>query len=127
MCEECVKTAMEIDSKLLALMEEVKDDMDALHTKIAPKMREILQMVVVNAETGEEPEDMPEEIKGEVNTMQEKIAGIMGIAYASAWSCIRMAGDPMEAMMMGNSIMNLAHKGIEEATAYNYVVNRAKH
>lgn len=127
MCEKCVETASEIDPKLLALMEEIKDDMAALHAKIAPKMREVLQMVVVNAETGEESDDMPEDIKAEVNAMQDKIAGIMGMAYATVWSCIRMTNDPMEAVMMGNSIMNLAHKGIEEATAYNYVVNQAKH
>lgn len=51
----------------------------------------------------------------------------MGLSYAAAWFNIRQATSPMEAMMMGNSIMNLTHKAIEEASAYNYVVNQAKH
>ena len=129
MCEECTKIAADIDPKLLAIMEEVKDDMAALHAKIAPQMREILGMVVVNTETGETPEegDMPAEELAEINTMQNKIAGMMGLSYAAAWFNIRQATDPMQGQMMGNSILELTLKGIEEASAYNYVVNKVKH
>lgn len=129
MCEECIKIAANIDLKLLALMESIKNEMDALHAKIAPQMREIIQMVIVNAETGETPEegDMPAEAVAEIDAMQNKITGMMGLSYAAAWFNVRQATSPMEAMMMGNSIMNLTHKAIEEASAYNYVVNQAKH
>ena len=129
MCEECTKIAADIDPKLLAIMEEVKDDMAALHAKIAPQMREIMQMVVVNAETGETPEegDMSAEAIAETDAIQTMIAGIMGLSYAAAWFNIRQATDPMQGQMMGNSIMNFTHKGIEEASAYNYVVNQVKH
>ena len=127
MCDECVKIVSEIDPKLLAIMEEVKDDMAALHAKIAPQMREILEMVVVNAETGEEPDGLPAEEMAEINEMQSKIAGTVGLAYAASWASIRMIPDQTEALMMGNSIMRFANKAIEEAMAYNYVVNQAKH
>ena len=129
MCEECVQIAADIDPKLMAMVESIKDEMAALHAKIAPQMREILEMVVTNAETGETPEegDMPAEELAEINTMQNKIAGMMGLSYAAAWFNIRQATDPMQGQMMGNSIMELTLKGVEEGSAYNYVVNQVKH
>ena len=129
MCEECVKIAADIDPKLMEMVESIKDEMAALHAKIAPQMREILEIVVTNAETGETPEegDMPAEVIAEINTMQNKIAGMMGLSYAAAWFNIRQASDPMETHMMGNFIMNFTNKGIQEASAYNYVVNQVKH
>ena len=129
MCEECVQIAADIDTKLMEMVESIKDEMAALHAKIAPQMREILEMVVTNAETGETPEegDMPAEELAEINTMQNKIAGMMGLSYAAAWFNIRQATDPMQGQMMGNSIMELTLKGIEEGSAYNYVVNQVKH
>ena len=129
MCEECVQIAANIDPKLMAMVESIKDEMAAMHAKIAPQMREIMEMIVVNVETGETPEegDMPAEELAEINTMQNKIAGMMGLSYAAAWFNIRQAIDPTECNMMGNSIMKLTHKGVEEASAYNYVVNQAKH
>ena len=129
MCEEYTQIAADIDPKLIAMVESIKDEMAAMHAKIAPQMREILEMVVVNAETGETPEegDMPAEELAEINTMQNKIAGMMGLSYAAAWFNIRQVIDPMQGQMMGNSIMELTHKGIEEASAYNYVVNQVKH
>ena len=129
MCEECVKIAADIDPKLMEMVESIKDEMAALHAKIAPQMREILEIVVTNAETGETPEegDMPAEELAEINTMQNKIAGMMGLSYAAAWFNIRQATDPMQGQMMGNFILKLTLKGIEEALAYNYVVNQVKH
>ena len=129
MCEKCVQIAADIDLKLMEMVESIKDDMAAMHAKIAPQMREILEMVVTNAETGETPEegDMPAEELTEINTMQNKIAGMMGLSYAAAWFNIRQATDPTECNMMGNSIMKLTHKAIEEGSAYNYVVNQVKH
>ena len=129
MCEECVQIAADIDPKLMEMVESIKDEMAALHAKIAPQMREILEMVVTNAETGETPEegDIPAEELAEINTMQNKIAGMMGLSYAAAWFNIRQATDPMQGQMMGNSIMELTLKGIEEGSAYNYVVNQVKH
>ena len=129
MCEECTQIAADIDPKLMAMVESIKDEMAALHAKIAPQMREILEIVVTNAETGETPEegDMPAEELAEINTMQNKIAGMMGLSYAAAWFNIRQANSPMECNMMSNSIMKLTHKAIEEAAAYNYVVNQVKH
>ena len=52
---------------------------------------------------------------------------IIGLAYAASWASIRMIPDQKEALMMGSSIMSFAHKGAEEAMAYNYVVNQTKH
>ena len=129
MCEECVQIAADIDPKLMAMVESIKDEMAAMHAKIAPQMREILEMVVTNAETGETPEegDIPAEELAEINTMQNKIAGMVGLSYAAAWFNIRQATDPMQGQMMGKSIMNFTHKGVEEASAYNYVVNQIKH
>ena len=129
MCEECVQIAADIDPKLMAMVESIKDEMAAMHAKIAPQMREILEIVVTDAETGETPEegDMPAEELAEINTMQNKIAGMMGLSYAAAWFNIRQATDPMQGQMMGNSIMELTLKGIEEGSAYNYVVNQVKH
>lgn len=129
MCEECVKIAADIDPKLMEMVESIKDEMATMHAKIAPQMREIMQMSVTNAETGETPEegDMPAEVIAEINTMQNKIAGMMGLSYAAAWFNIRQATDPMQGQMMGNSILELTLKGIEEALAYNYVVNQVKH
>lgn len=129
MCEECIQTAADIDPKLMKMVESIKDEMAALHAKIAPQMREIMEMVVVNAETGETPEeaDIPAEDIAEIDAMQTKIAGMMGLSYAAAWFNIRQATDTMEWHMMGNSIMDLTHKAIEEASAYNYVVNQVKH
>ena len=129
MCEECVQIAADIDPKLMAMVESIKDEMAALHAKIAPQMREILEMVVTNAETGETPEegDMPAEAIAEIDAIQTMIAGMMGLSYAAAWFNIRQATDPMQGQMMGNSIMELTLKGIEEGSAYNYVVNQVKH
>ena len=129
MCEECTKIAADIDPKLMEMVESIKDEMAAMHAKIAPQMREILEIVVTNTETGETPEegDMPAEELAEINTMQNKIAGMMGLSYAAAWFNIRQATDPMQGQMMGNSILELTLKGIEEASAYNYVVNQVKH
>lgn len=129
MCDECTQTAAEIDPKLMAMVESVKDEMAALHAKIAPQMREIMEMVVFNPETGKTPEEanMPAEAVAKIEAMQNKTAGMMGLSYAAAWFNVRQATSPMESHMMGNSIMNLTHKAIEEASAYNYVVNQAKH
>ena len=129
MCEECTKIAADIDPKLMVMVESIKDEMAVLHVKIAPQMREILEMVVVNAETGETPEegDMPAEELAEINTMQNKIAGMKGLSYAAAWFNIRQATDPMQGQMMGNPILELTLKGVEEGSAYNYVVNQVKH
>lgn len=129
MCEDYIQTAADIDPKLMAMVESIKDEMAALHAKIAPQMREIMEMVVINAETGETPEeaDMSAEAIAEIEAMQTKVAGMMGLTYAAAWFNIRQTTDPMECRMMGNSIMNLTHKAIEEASAYNYVVNQRKH
>ena len=129
MCEECIQIVAEIDPKLMEMVESIKNEIAAMHAKIAPQMREIMQMVVVNVETGETPEesDMPAEELAEINTMQNKIAGMMGLSYAAAWFNIRQTTDPMQGQMMGNSILELTIKGIEEASAYNYVVNQAKH
>ena len=129
MCEACIQTAADINAKLIELVDSIKDELAALHAKIAPHMREILQMVAINAETGETPEEanMPAEDIAEIEAMQNMIAGMMGLSYAAAWFNIRQATDPMQGQMMGNSIMELTFKGIEEASAYNYVVNQTKH
>ena len=129
MCEKCIQIAADIDPKLMEMVESIKDEMAALHAKIAPQMREIMQMVVVNAETGETPEEdyISAEAIAEINAMQTKIAGMMGLSYAVAWFNVCQASSPMESHMMGNSIMSFTHKAIEEASAYNYVVNQAKH
>ena len=129
MCEECIQIAADIDPKLMEMVESIKDEMAALHAKIAPQMREIMEMVVVNSETGETPEeaDMPAEELAEIDAMQTKIAGMMGMFYAVAWLNIRKASNPMESIMVGKTILEFTHKAIEEASAYNYVVNQAKH
>ena len=129
MCEECVQIAADIDPKLMEMVESIKEDMAAMHTKIAPQMREIMEMIVVNTETGETPEEsnLGAEVIAEIEVMQNKIAGMMGLSYAAAWFNIRQATDPMQGQMMGNSIMELTLRGIEEASAYNYVDNHVKH
>ena len=129
MCEDCIQIAADINPKLMEMVESIKDEMAAMHAKIAPQMREILEIVVTNAETGETSEeaDMPAEVIAEINTMQNMIAGMMGLSYAAAWFNIRQATDPMQGQMMGNFILALTLKGIEEASAYNYVVNQVKH
>lgn len=129
MCEDCIQTAADIDPKLMEMVESIKEDMAAMHAKIAPQMREIMQMVVVNTETGETPEeaDIPAEVVAEIEAMQTKIAGMMGLSYAAAWFNIRQATNTTQGHMMGNAITEFTHKAIEEAMAYNYVVNRVKH
>ena len=129
MCEDCIQIAADINPKLMAMVESIKDEMAAMHAKIAPQMREILEIVVTNAETGETPEEanMPAEDIAEIEAMQNMFAGMMGLSYAAAWFNIRQATDPMQGQMMGNSILELTLKGIEEASAYNYVANQVKH
>ena len=129
MCEDCTQIAADINPKLMEMVESIKDEMAAMHAKIAPQMRQIMKMIVVNVETGETPEeaDIPAEVITEIDAMQTKIAGMMGLSYAAAWFNIRQATDPMQGQMMGNAIMELTLKGIEEASAYNYVVNQVKH
>ena len=129
MCEECIQTAADIDPKLIELVDSIKDELAALHAKIAPHMREILQMVTINAETGETPEEgnMPAEVIAEIEAMQDMFAGIMGLSYAAAWFNIRQTNSPMEGHMTGKSILEFTHRAIEEASAYNYVVNQVKH
>ena len=129
MCEECIQIAADIDPKLIELVDSIKDELAAMHAKIAPHMREIMQMVAINAETGETPEEanMSAEDIAEIEAMQNMFAGMMGLSYAVAWFNIRRTSDPMETHMMGKSIMEFTHKGIEEASAYNYVVNQVKH
>ena len=129
MCEECVQIAADIDPKLMAMVESIKDEMAAMHAKIAPQMREILEIVVTNAETGETPEegDIPAEELAEINTIQNKIAGMMGLSYATAWFNIRKARNPMEGLMLDKFILEFTHRAIEEALAYNYVTNQMKH
>lgn len=129
MCEDCTQIAANIDPKLMEMVESIKDELAALHAKVAPQMREIMQMVAINAETGETPEEanMHAEAIAEIEAMQDMFAGMMGLSYAAAWFNIRQTNNPMESHMMGNSIMTLTHKGIEEASAYNYVVNQVRH
>ena len=129
MCEECIQIAANIDPKLMAMVESIKDEMAALHAKIAPQMCEILEMVVVNAETGETPEegDMPAEAIAEIEAMQTMFAGMMGLSYATAWFNIRKASNSMGSIMMGKNILEVTHRAIEDASAYNYVVNQVKH
>ena len=129
MCEKCIQTAAEIDPKLIELVDSIKDELAALHVKIAPQMREILQMVAINAETGETPEEsnMSAEDIAEIEAMQNMFAGMMGLSYATAWFNIRQANNPMESIMMGKTILEFTHRAIEEASAYNYVVKQAKH
>ena len=129
MCEKCVQIAADIDPKLMEMVESIKEDMAAMHAKIAPQMREIMEMVVVNTETGETPEeaDMPAEVIAKIDAMQNTIAGMMALSYAAAWFNIRQATNSMQGQMMGNSIMELTLRGIEEASAYNYVDNHVKH
>ena len=129
MYEECIQTAADINPKLIELVDSIKDELAALHAKIAPHMREILQMVIINAETGETPEEanMPAEGIAEIEAMQNMFAGILGLSYATAWFNIRKARNPMEGLMMGKSILEFTHRAIEDASAYNYVVNQAKH
>ena len=129
MCEECVQIAAEIDPKLIELVDSIKDELAALHVKIAPQMREVLQMVTINAETSETPEEanMPAEDIAEIEAMQDMFAGMLGLSYATAWFNIRQGNNQMESIMMGKTILEFTHRAIEEASAYNYVVNQAKH
>ena len=129
MCEECTQTAAEIDPKLIELVDSIKDELAAMHAKIAPQMCEILAMVAIDAETGETPEEanMPAEDIAEIEAMQNMFAGMMGLSYATAWFNIRKARNPMEGLMMGKSILEFTHRAIEDASAYNYVVNQVKH
>ena len=129
MCKDCIQTAADIDPKLMEMVESIKKDMAALHAKIAPQMREILQMVAINPETGETPEEanMPAEDIAEIEAMQNMFAGMMGLSYATAWFNIRQARNPMESIMLGKAILEFTHRAIEHASAYNYVVNQVKH
>ena len=129
MCEECAQIAADIDPKLMAMAESIKDEMAALHAKIAPQMYEILGMDAINAETGETPEEanMPAEDIAEIEAMQNMFAGMMGLSYATAWFNIRKARNPMEGLMMGESILEFTHRAMKDASAYNYVVNQVKH
>ena len=129
MCEECIQIAANIDLKLMAMAESIEDEMAALHAKIAPQMREILQMVAINAETGETPEEanMPAEDIAEIEAMQDMFAGVMGLSYVTAWFNIRQANNLMESNMLDKFILEFTHRAIEEASAYNYVVNQVKH
>lgn len=129
MCEACIQTAAEIDPKLIELVDSIKDELAALHAKIAPQMREILQMVVINAETGETPEEanMPAEEIAEIEAMQNIFAGVMGLSYVTAWFNIRQGNNPMESNMLDKFILEFTHRAIEEASAYNYVDNQVKH
>ena len=129
MCEECIQIAANIDPKLIELVDSIKNELAALHAKIAPHMREILQMVVINSETGETPEegDMPAEAIAEIEAMQTMFAGMMGLSYATAWFNIRKASNSMGSIMMGKNILEVTHRAIEDASAYNYVVNQTKH
>ena len=129
MCEECVQTAAEIDPKLIELVDSIKDELAVLHVKIAPHMREIMQMVTINTKTGEtlEEANMPAEDIAKLEAMQNMFAGMVGLFYAAAWFNIRQTNSPMESTMMGNSILKVTHRAIEDASAYNYVVNQVKH
>ena len=129
MCEECIQIAADIDPKLMEMVESIKEDMAAMHAKIAPQMREIMQMIVVNVETGETPEEanMPAEDIAKIEAMQNMFAGMMGLSYATAWFNIRKANNPMESVMMGKTILEFTQRAIEHASAYNYVVNQVKH
>ena len=129
MCEACIQTAAEIDPKLIELVDSIKDELAAMHAKIAPHMREIMQMVAINAETGETPEEanMPAEDIAEIEAMQNMFAGMMGLSYATAWFNIRKAYNPMESVMLGKTILEFTQRAIEDASAYNYVANQTKH
>ena len=129
MCEACIQTAAEIDPKLIELVDSIKDELTALHAKIAPQMREILQMVAIDAETGETPEEanMSAEEIAEIEAMQNMFAGMMGLSYATAWFNIRKAHNPTGSVILGKTILEFTHKAIEEASAYNYVANQVKH
>ena len=129
MCEACIQTAAEIDPKLIELVDSIKDELAALHAKITPQMRELLQMEAINAETGETPEEanMSAEEIAEIEAMQNMFAGMMGLSYATAWFNIRQVNNQMESNMLGKFILEFTHRAIEEASAYNYVVNQAKH
>ena len=49
------------------------------------------------------------------------------IQTAAAWFNIRQTNSPMENTMMGKYILEFTHRAIEDASAYNYVVNQVKH
>ena len=129
MCEDCIQIAADIHPKLMEMVESIKEDMAAMHAKIAPQIREITQMVVINAETGETPEEANMSAKdiAEIDAMQDMFAGMLGLSYATAWFNIRKASNQMESIMMGKTILEFTQRAIEEASAYNYVVNQVKH
>ena len=129
MCEECIQIAAEIDPKLIELVDSIKNELAALHVKIAPHMREIMQMVVINAKTGETSEEtnLSAEDIAEIEAIQNMFAGMLGLSYATAWFNIRKAHNQKEGRMMGEVILEFTHRAIEEASAYNYVVNQVKH
>ena len=129
MFKNCIETAAEIDPKLIELVDSIKDELAALHVKIAPHMREIMQMDAINAETGEmlEEANMPAEDIAEIEAMQDMFAGMMGLSYAAAWFNIRQANNSMENTMMSRVILEITNRAIEDASAYNYVVNQTKH
>lgn len=136
MCEKCMEEAQNIDPQFIKLMESVLPELQALQNKLEQPMREMLQMVTVNAETGIETvlEEMPPEVRESIEQAQKKVARSAGLAFVAGWYGVLHgvrqekgeAPDQMQAMQVAHSLMGMVSKAATEAISYNYFLHNVR-
>lgn len=136
MCEKCMEEAQDIDPRFIELMESVLPELNALQDKLEQPMREMLQMVTVNAETGIETvlEEMPPEVRESIEQAQKKVARSAGLAFVAGWYGVLHgvsqekgeAPDQMQAMQVAHSLMDMFSKAAGEAIFYNYFLHNVR-
>ena len=125
MCEECVRKAAEIDPRILKLMADIRPEYEALQAKLSIKMREIMQMQIVDAD-GDEA-DVSNEQMAEIKETMAVLGGILGMAYAIGWHTSSTCDGPMDMSMKIGPIMNMISKSVDDGLSYNFVINQRKH
>lgn len=136
MCEKCMEEAQDIDPRFIELMENVLPELNALQDKLEQPMREMLQMVVMNPETGIETvlEEMSIETRDSIEQAQKKVARSAGLAFIAGWYGVLLGvsqekgqePDQQQAMQVAHSLMGMVSRAAGEAISYNYYLHNVR-
>lgn len=136
MCEKYIEEALDIDPRFIELMESMLPELQALQDKLEQPMREMLEMVTVNAVTGIETvlEEMPPEVRESIERAQKKVARSAGIAFVAGWYGVLLGvsqekgqePDHGMAMQVARTLMGMVSKAAGEAISYNYFLHNVR-
>lgn len=123
MCKDCIKVVEQMNPKYMEMLHDIREDLETILIKIGPYIRDIIDVELDNNPTGLDPVVIPDDVKAKHN----KMLGIMGLAYAVGWSCVRMSTHPKECDELAIAVKQFTNSGMREAVAYEYVIDAAMH